>query len=70
MYIFLRRVESGLRLMNTSARHDLPGDPLELKKLAFLLGAAGPEELVDKCKHFRQENRQRFDRIFREQLTS
>jgi glutamate-ammonia-ligase adenylyltransferase len=69
-YIFLRSVESGLRLMNTSARHDLPGDPLELKKLAFLLGTAGPEELVDKCKHFRQENRQRFDRIFREQLTS
>ncbi|MCP4813225.1 MAG: hypothetical protein GY888_11985, partial [Planctomycetaceae bacterium] len=69
-YVFLRSVESGLRLMNTSARHDLPDDPLELKKLAFLLGATGPEELVDKCQHFRQENRRRFDRIFQEQLVS
>ncbi|HIA19525.1 MAG TPA: glutamate-ammonia-ligase adenylyltransferase, partial [Planctomycetaceae bacterium] len=68
-YVFLRSVESGLRLMNTTARHDLPDDPLELRKLAFLLGASEPQELVEKCRHFRQENRQRFDRIFQEQLT-
>ena len=68
-YVFLRSVESGLRLMNTTARHDLPDDPVELRSLAFLLGAAGEQELVEKCQHFRQENRQRFDRIFREQLT-
>ena len=68
-YVFLRSVESGLRLMNTTARHDLPDDPVELRSLAFLLGGAGEQELVEKCQHFRQENRQRFDRIFREQLT-
>ena len=68
-YVFLRSVESGLRLMNTTARHDLPGDPLELRKLVFLLGASEPQKLVEKCRHFRQENRQRFDRIFQEQLT-
>ena len=69
-YVFLRSVESGLRLMNTTARHDLPDDPLELCKLAFLLGTPEPQELVEKCQHFRQENRQRFERIFQEQLTS
>ena len=68
-YVFLRSVESSLRLMNTSARHDLPDDPLELRKLAFLLGTPEPEELVEKCQHFRQENRKRFERIFQEQLT-
>ena len=68
-YVFLRSVESGLRLMNTTARHDLPDDPLELRKLAFLLGTPEPEELVEKCRHFRQENRKRFERIFQKQLT-
>ncbi len=37
-YRFLRSIESGLRLMNTAARHDLPDDELELEKLAFLIG--------------------------------
>ena len=33
-YRFLRRVESGLRLLDTSARHDLPVDPTEMRRLA------------------------------------
>ena len=37
-YRFLRSVESGLRLMNTTARHDLPEEGHELDKLAYLLG--------------------------------
>ena len=36
-YRFLRTVESRLRLLNTVKRHDLPEDPLELSKLAYLL---------------------------------
>ncbi len=36
-YEFLRHIESGIRLMNMSARHDLPSDAEELDKLAFLM---------------------------------
>jgi glutamate-ammonia-ligase adenylyltransferase len=63
-YMFLRRVESGLRLMNTSARHDLPDDPLELKKLAFLVGCESATELLEDCVDYRQHNRAHFERIF------
>ncbi len=63
-YTFLRSVESGLRLMNTSARHDLPEDPLELKKLAFLIGYDNSTKLLEDCVYYRQENRERFVRLF------
>jgi glutamate-ammonia-ligase adenylyltransferase len=63
-YTFLRSIESGLRLMNTSARHDLPDDPLELKKLAFLIGYENATKLLEDCVYFRQENRECFDRLF------
>ena len=56
-YRFLRSVESGLRLMNTAARHDLPEDEAELKKLAFLLGYESAERLLENCQRFTQENR-------------
>ena len=36
-YQLLRSVEARLRLMNTTARHDLPDDPKQLAKLAYLL---------------------------------
>ncbi len=36
-YTFLRRVESALRLMNMSARHDIPSERGPLRQLAFLL---------------------------------
>jgi glutamate-ammonia-ligase adenylyltransferase len=65
-YRFLRSIEAGLRLMNTAARHDLPEDENELKKLAFLLGLSGPGVLVEKCGRYTQENRERFNRIFDE----
>lgn len=63
-YIFLRRVESGLRLMDTTHRHDLPEQALELEKLASLLGYENPQSLVTVCRRYRQANRQRFNKIF------
>ncbi|MCH2127014.1 MAG: bifunctional [glutamate--ammonia ligase]-adenylyl-L-tyrosine phosphorylase/[glutamate--ammonia-ligase] adenylyltransferase [Pirellulaceae bacterium] len=63
-YIFLRSVEAGLRLMNTSARHDLPNDRQELEMLAFLLGYTEPNLLLERCRNFTSGNRARFDRMF------
>jgi glutamate-ammonia-ligase adenylyltransferase len=65
-YRFLRSVESGLRLMNTSARHDLPEDPAELGKLAFLLGYDDSQSLVADCLKYTRENRVRFDELMKE----
>ena len=64
-YLFLRRVESGLRLMDTTHRHDLPDQSLELEKLASLLGYESPQSLVTVCRRYRLENRHRFEKIFR-----
>ena len=64
-YVFLRRVESGLRLMDTTHRHDLPSEELELEKLASLLGYESPQSLVTVCRRYRQDNRQRFEKIFK-----
>jgi glutamate-ammonia-ligase adenylyltransferase len=63
-YRFLRSIESGLRLMNTAARHDLPEDELELKKLAFLIGAESWRQLAEDCRRHRQRNRDCFHRLF------
>ena len=48
-YRFLRRTESALRLMNTSARHDLPEDKRELAKLAYLLDYDSDRSLLSDC---------------------
>jgi [glutamine synthetase] adenylyltransferase / [glutamine synthetase]-adenylyl-L-tyrosine phosphorylase len=63
-YRFLRSIESGLRLMNTTARHDLPDDPVELKKLAFLLGYDDEQQVVADCRKYTTENRARFEQLF------
>jgi glutamate-ammonia-ligase adenylyltransferase len=63
-YRFLRSVESGLRLMNTTARHDLPEDEHELDKLAYLLGYESARALLDDCREYTRENRKRFQRVF------
>ncbi len=65
-YRFLRSIEARLRLMNTAARHDLPTDELELKKLAYLLGHSSAQTLLRKCRQYTEENRRRFDRLFDE----
>ncbi len=65
-YRFLRSVESRLRLMNTTARHDLPieDQPMELKKLAFLIGYDSSERLLADCRRYQRKNRECFNRIF------
>jgi len=63
-YEFLRMVEARLRLMNTSARHDLPEDRMEVAKLAYLLDVADPPTLLRECRQLARETRRRFDHIF------
>jgi glutamate-ammonia-ligase adenylyltransferase len=63
-YAFLRRVESRLRLLNAAARDELPEDATELATLARGLGLAGGQTLVDRCTHYREENRRRFEGFF------
>ncbi|HZZ74222.1 MAG TPA: hypothetical protein VFE24_18445 [Pirellulales bacterium] len=63
-YRFLRTIEAKLRLMNSSARDDLPDDPRELDKLAFLSGYQDRGLLLAECQSFTAENRRRFERFF------
>ncbi|MDP6719255.1 MAG: hypothetical protein QGF59_11425, partial [Pirellulaceae bacterium] len=63
-YRLLRSIESGLRLMNTTARHDLPDDESELIKLAYLLGYESGTALLEKCLQFTKDNRHRVNRLF------
>ena len=67
-YRFLRSIESGIRLMNTSARHDLPTTAGELKRLAVLINYADSMPLDRRCREVRNENRQIFDRVFNHYL--
>ena len=63
-YRFLRSIEARLRLMNTTARHDIPQDEAELKKLAFLLEfTEGPGRLLEKTHQVMKENRDCFERL-------
>ena len=62
-YRFLRRVEAGLRLMNTSARHDLPGDAPDADKLAYLLHCNSAAHVTEEVQKFTRENRVRFERL-------
>ena len=52
-YYFLRGVESGLRLMNTKLRHDLPSDSIEQSKLAYVLQLPDSTQLIESCDHYR-----------------
>ncbi len=63
-YGFLRSVEARLRLMNTTARHDLPAGA-ELAKLAYLLHRDDPEGLKSQCDACMASNRQLFERLMR-----
>lgn len=65
-YRLLREVEARLRLLNTSARHDLPTDPMEQKKLAYLLGYENVEQLAHETDLCRRQNRKLFEQIVRE----
>ena len=63
-YRFQRSVEARIRLMNAAGRHELPDNPKELAKLAYLLGYADARELVAEAEHLFAENRARFNRLF------
>ncbi len=63
-YRFQRSVEARIRLMNAAGRHELPDNPKELAKLAFLLGYADARRLVTEAEHMFAENRVRFKRLF------
>ncbi len=67
-YRFLRSIESGIRLMNTSARHDLPTTVSELKRLAVLISYRAPTPLERRCREVRQQNRAIFDHVFADYL--
>ena len=60
-YAFLRSVEARLRLMNTTARHDLPTRPSELETLAYLLDQSDRYTLIEQIDAYRKENRSRFE---------
>jgi glutamate-ammonia-ligase adenylyltransferase len=62
-YRFLRRVESGLRLLETKARHDLPTAAEPLHQLALLIGHSNPNKLRDQCLAHMAENRAAFERL-------
>jgi glutamate-ammonia-ligase adenylyltransferase len=61
-YLFLRSIESRLRLMNCISRV-LPSDRIELAKLAQALNYADGGELEDECRTYLRRNRERFDEL-------
>jgi glutamate-ammonia-ligase adenylyltransferase len=67
-YRFLRRIEAGLRLQSTPARHDLPSDPTQLGQLALLLGHSNPQRLREQSLDTLNENRAIFNRLLPEEL--
>jgi len=62
-YRVLLAMVSRLRLMNTTARHDLPEDRDEQNKLARLLEYPDRETLLVDCEKLTRGNRERFERI-------
>ncbi len=60
-YRLLRTIESRLRLMNSTARDQLPHDPMELNKLAHLLRYSSSDALMCDYEKTTREIRERFD---------
>jgi glutamate-ammonia-ligase adenylyltransferase len=63
-YRFQRSIEARIRLMNATGRHELPENDRELAKLAYLLGYARADALVNEAENTFAENRARFNRVF------
>ena len=63
-YRMLRTIEGRLRLLDATARHDFPTDPVEQRKLAHLLGVPDPDALVADVQALTARIRTTFDRIF------
>lgn len=60
---FLRRIEAGLRLLDTARRHDLPEDDATLAQLALLVGHANPPRLRQQCQEVMAQTRDLFLRL-------
>ena len=56
-YQLLRQVESGIRLMNSVARHEIPEKEEELSKLAYLLRMKDSKTLSEQIREARKTNR-------------
>jgi hypothetical protein len=54
--------------MNMTALNDLPTNPLELSKLAHLLGYPAKEKLMADCVRLQSENRRRFNAFVEAEL--
>jgi glutamate-ammonia-ligase adenylyltransferase len=63
-YRLLRIIEGRLRLINSTARDQLPQEPMELHKLAHLLKYQSTELLLDDYEQATRRIRQRFDAAF------
>ena len=63
-YRLLRTIEGRLRLMNSTARDQLPRDPVESAKLAALLRYPDAESLMNEYESATGEIRRRFDSVF------
>ncbi len=63
-YRLLRTIESRLRLMNSTARDQLPRDPTELNKLAHLLRYSSGDALLCDYEQTTRRIRERFDEAF------
>jgi glutamate-ammonia-ligase adenylyltransferase len=61
-YHILREIEAGIRLMNMTARHDLPEAIGELNRLAVLLGWPSGQALKEKTDEVRSSHRAIVDR--------
>jgi glutamate-ammonia-ligase adenylyltransferase len=66
-YRLLRTIEGRLRLINSSARDRLPGDPVELSRLAGLLRYSGGDALLKDYETMTAEIRRRFDWLVNQQ---
>jgi glutamate-ammonia-ligase adenylyltransferase len=60
-YRLLRTIQSRLRLMSSTARDQLPQDPLELKKLAHLLRYSSSDALLSEYEATTSQVRARFE---------
>lgn len=69
-YVFFRRIEHFLQLMNDTQTHDLPRDEEALNNLSGFLGYKTSEQLKKKIEHTRKSVRHVFSSITGETKTS
>jgi glutamate-ammonia-ligase adenylyltransferase len=62
-YRFLRGIEARLRLMNAVARHDLPQDSAELRRLSYLLGLTRPQQLTEQVRQVMSDTRRLYEQL-------